>query len=191
MAWSLAQLKDYIYQTAPSYGIDPNVAWSVWSKEGANSGVFNGPGGTPGSGWYATYQNDAGHSLGPFQLYDKGLGATFKAQTGLPISPDTIKEQADFSLRQASQGGWTPWHAAANTGVSKWAGIDGKGGGAPTGNVDSGIGAGFLSTDFGGGTLSGLDATAPTDTGPSAVSDAQLQALANYYGTGSDTQSAW
>jgi hypothetical protein len=154
MAWSLSQLKSYIFQQAPAYGIDPSVAWNVWSREGANTGVFNGPGGTPGSGWYSTNQNDGGHSLGPFQLYDQGLGATFTRQTGLPISPDTMQQQADFSMQQVASGGWSPWHAAANTGIGAWDGI-----GTPSGSSPSSLG--IASGSAGGNPLAGVMSAIP------------------------------
>jgi hypothetical protein len=71
---SLSQVKEHIYSSARERGIAPDIAWLVLSHEGANKLVYNAPGGLPGSGWAS---GDSGHSAGPAQLYDKGLGPAF------------------------------------------------------------------------------------------------------------------
>ncbi len=89
-----------------------------------NKGVFNGPGGTVGSGWWSKNQNDGGHSVGPMQLFDKGLQQVFRRlYHDDPYDPHNMKDMADFSLDWAAKHGWGDWHAARNLGIGPWAGI--------------------------------------------------------------------
>lgn len=94
----------YIVQAAQKRGIDPNVALRVARSEGLNQ-----------------YTGDEGSSFGPFQLHYGnvapggnrvgGLGDVFTQRTGLDArDPRTWRQQIDFSLDEASKGGWGPWH---------------------------------------------------------------------------------
>lgn len=101
------EVEAYIRSAALSRGIDPNVAVRVAQSEGLNGG--------------ARAVGDAGSSFGPFQLHygglaggpnaGTGLGDAFTRKTGLHArDSSTWKQQVDFSLDQARQGGWGPWH---------------------------------------------------------------------------------
>lgn len=115
----------YIRQRAPFYGIDPDTAVRVAKSEGLAPNT-----------WQSNYRNKAGirePSYGPFQLlvggegtgFGSGLGNKFMQQTGLdPRNPATVNQQVDFALKQASQGGWSPWYGAAKVGVGRWDGIN-------------------------------------------------------------------
>jgi len=106
------QVVDYIQQAAALRGIDPNVALRVAQSEGLNS-------------WRSAIPGE--NSFGPYQLYTGGgLGNTFQRQTGLdPSNPAVWRQSVDFSLDQAATGGWGPFHGAANTGISRWQGLQG------------------------------------------------------------------
>ena len=88
-------LENYIRGSAAEHGIDPDIAMKVARSEG-----------------FSNYTGDNGTSHGPFQLhYGGGLGDTFTKETGLHASdPSTVRQQVDFAMRQARQGGWAPWH---------------------------------------------------------------------------------
>ena len=92
-------------------------------------------GGVDPAGWATP--GDQGSSFGPGQLHYGGvasggnsvggLGDAFTRTTGLNArDPSTWQQQIDFSLDQAAQGGWGPWHGAARVGVSQWQGIRGN-----------------------------------------------------------------
>jgi len=116
-------VEQYIRQRAPIYGIDPNVATRVAGAEAMN--VFDPT--QPDRG------GDGGSSFGPFQLHyggvnpsmpHPGLGDDFTAATGLNArDPSTWKQQVDFSLAHAAQGGWSPWMGAKAAGVAPFQGI--------------------------------------------------------------------
>ncbi|MGB6981219.1 MAG: hypothetical protein WBD78_01720 [Methylocella sp.] len=91
------------------------------------------------------------------QFPHPGLGDTFTQQTGLSAQdPSTWQQQIDFSLQQLAAGKGPQWstYAKASAGLSSNA-----------------------TSDYSSG-----DTAAPLDTGPGAVSDAQLTALGGYYG---------
>lgn len=111
------QVKQYIRYAAAQRGIDPETAVRVAESEGLNN-----------------YTGDNGSSFGPFQLHYGnvagggnavgGMGDSFTKATGLDArDPNTIKEQIDFSLDNARQGGWSQWHGAARAGIGNYTGI--------------------------------------------------------------------
>lgn len=98
------EVSGYISQAAAARGIDPNVALRVANSEGLRS-----------------YVGDDNSSFGPYQLHYggvakggnavPGLGDEFTKSTGLDArDPQTWRQQVDFSLDRAKQGGWGPWH---------------------------------------------------------------------------------
>jgi hypothetical protein len=109
----------YIRQAALQRGIDPNTALAVARSEGGltswnrQSDVI-----------MANGQREP--SFGPYQLYmNGGLGSQFQRQTGLDPRLEQNGPQAiDFALDNAKQNGWTAFHGAANTGISRWQGIN-------------------------------------------------------------------
>lgn len=109
----------YARQSALARGIDPNVALKVLRSEGLNPGV-----------WQSNVINALGQretSFGPGQLLvGGGLGDVFKSETGLnPADPSTWRQNIDFTLNKAAEGGWGPWYGAAKAGVGKWEGLRG------------------------------------------------------------------
>lgn len=109
------EVRNYIATEAAKRGMDPQVALKVWQAEG-------------GSNW----TGDQNSSHGPFQLHYggvaggrnavPGMGDDFTKATGLDArNPATWKEQTQFALDQAKQGGWGPWHGWHG---DKWAGIN-------------------------------------------------------------------
>jgi hypothetical protein len=117
-------VETYIRQAAVLRGIDPDTAVAVANSEGLRGYDPTRP----------DRGGDAGTSFGPFQLHygiegvtPKGLGDAFTAATGMSArDPSTWKQQVDFALDQAKTGGWGPFHGAANTGISQFAGINGR-----------------------------------------------------------------
>lgn len=114
----------YIRESATQRGVDPDIALKVARSEGLAPGV-----------WQSNVRNASGlrePSYGPFQLlvggkgtgFPAGMGNDFMSQTGLdPRDPKTVRQQIDFALDQAKQGGWSPWYGAAKVGVGKWDGL--------------------------------------------------------------------
>lgn len=113
-----AEVEDYIRNRATAIGVDPEIAVRVARSEGLNQ-----------------YVGDQGSSFGPYQLHYGGiapggnrvggLGDEFTKQTGLDArDPSTWRQQVDFSLAQAKQGGWGPWHGAAKVGIGERQGIN-------------------------------------------------------------------
>lgn len=108
----------YIRSYSSQIGIDPAVALRVARSEGGltswnrQSDVINA-------------QGVREQSYGPFQLYKNGgLGSDFQRQTGLdPALAENGPAATRFALDNAKQNGWTAFHGAANTGISKWQGI--------------------------------------------------------------------
>lgn len=110
------EMEAYIRLAAAKRGINPDVAVRVAKSEGLYR-----------------YAGDDNSSFGPFQLHyggvsrmpgmgGKGLGDEFTKYTGLDArDPRTIRDQIDFSLDRAKQGGWGPWHGWRG---DAWAGID-------------------------------------------------------------------
>jgi hypothetical protein len=155
-----SEVTDYIRQSAQRYGVDPETAVRVAQSEGLNN-----------------YIGDSGSSFGPFQLHYGGvagggnkvggLGDEFTRQTGLNArDPSTWKQQVDFSMQRASKGGWGPFHGAAKTGISKWAGI----GGMPGSSSAMASGGGTTSKSWGEAVDSGdfLGMLAHADAGEGA-----------------------
>jgi hypothetical protein len=100
---SQAEKEAFIRAEASKRGLDPDVAMAVAKSEG-----------------FTNYSGDQGTSFGAFQLHYKnnipglsngGLGDTFTKQTGLDARDrSTERQQIQFALDQAKQGGWAPWH---------------------------------------------------------------------------------
>ena len=87
---NVKQLASYIYNRAPNYGADPNLALGIALREGLNPNTV-GKGGNPDSG---------GYSYGPFQLFSGGLAPQFHKDTGLDQSdPSTQQAQVDWTLK--------------------------------------------------------------------------------------------
>jgi hypothetical protein len=115
-----AEKEAFIRSEAAKRGIDPTVAMAVAKSEG-----------------FSSYVGDRGSSFGAFQLHYGGvasggmavggLGDEFTKKTGLDArNPATEREQIQFALDQAKQGGWGPWHGWKG---AQFAGI-GQGGGS-------------------------------------------------------------
>lgn len=101
---TIADVEDMIRREAIARGIDPNVALQVAKSEG----LYTYKSSVPGE-----------ESYGPYQLYfgskgGGGLGPEFMRKTGIDPRTDrsraSIQAQVRFSLDQAVQGGWGPWH---------------------------------------------------------------------------------
>jgi hypothetical protein len=108
------EIQAYIRQVAARYGINPNTFLQVVKGE---------------SGFNPAAVGDSGHSQGIAQLYDKGLAPEFQQKTGLdPGDPSSWRQAIDFMGEKVAKGGqgWTPWHAAANQGISQFAGLGGQ-----------------------------------------------------------------
>jgi len=103
-----------IRRIAQEENIDPDVAVRVASSEGL--GQFTS--GIPGE-----------RSYGAFQLNvdsPSAMGNQFRRDTGLdPSDPNNEDATIRYALRQAKQGGWTPFHGAKNTGIGQFEGIRG------------------------------------------------------------------
>ena len=121
-----SEVKAYIRAQAAARGIDPDTAVRVALSEGLR-GWDTGRDGPSHAGDYKT-------SFGAYQLHyggsgisgmnAMGLGDDFTKQTGMDArDPKTWRAQVDFALNRAAKAGWTDWHGAANTGISKWEGI--------------------------------------------------------------------
>ena len=113
---------NYIRQAAIRNGIDPEVALRVAQSEG-----------------FDKYTGDQGRSFGDWQLFTGGGLGNEAEKAGINVrDPNTWKEQTDFALRKAREGGWGPWNGAKRVGIGNWQGI-GRGGDAGTsGNVTPG-----------------------------------------------------
>lgn len=123
-----AEVEAYIRQSAQSRGIDPSIAVQVAASEGL--------GADPTEAWQSRVVDEGRRepSYGPFQLlvggpgtgFPAGMGNDFVQQTGLdPRNAGTWRQQVDFALNQAAEGGWSPWYGAAKVGVSRWEGVKG------------------------------------------------------------------
>jgi len=121
------QVANHIVQSATARGIDPNVALAVYSSEGRTNYQSQVPNANSPNGYEQSY--------GPYQLYNKGLGAQFQQETGLSASdPTTWKQNVDFSMNYASKNGWSPWYGFNNTTYAsqgKYAGIGSEAGPVP------------------------------------------------------------
>jgi len=110
------EVDDYTRKVAQQYNIDPNVASRVLAQE-SSYGQARKPG-------------DNGTSFGPFQLHfapdGKAMGDQFMRDTGLdPRDPRTWKQQIDYAMMKAAQGGWKPWTTTMNKlGMNEWSGIN-------------------------------------------------------------------
>jgi len=123
--YDVNKLKQYIKANASKYGLDPNTALNVWTKEGLSDGVWqaNGVGGK---------YNTREPSYGPFQFlvgggntgWKEGMGNDFMRDTGLdPRDPKNVYAMADYAMAKAGQGGWSPWYAARDNNIGPWQGI--------------------------------------------------------------------
>lgn len=135
----------YIRESATQRGVDPDIALRVARSEGLAPGV-----------WQSNVKNARGlrePSYGPFQLlvggpgtgFPAGMGNDFMKATGLdPRDPKTVRQQIDFALDQAKQGGWSPWYGAKKVGVGQWDGLRGQEGASLQrdipGNMVAGLG---------------------------------------------------
>lgn len=125
---SQTEKEQFIRSEAAKRGINPNVAMQIAQSEG----FFNFQSQIPGE-----------TSYGAFQLHvtpggrGNHLGDLFQRATGLdPSKPENERAGIAFALDAARQGGWTPFHGAANNGIAKWAGIDRGGGGGSNSKTD-------------------------------------------------------
>jgi hypothetical protein len=113
-------IAEYIRERAPLYGVDAETAVKIADSEGLNNPY-----------------GDRGSSFGPFQLHyggikeagagmqGAGLGDAFTKETGLDAKDGTTwRQQVDYSLRHAADGGWGPWHGRHTAGVGEWEGIN-------------------------------------------------------------------
>lgn len=115
LPYNIAQ---YIYQQAPSYGVDPNLALGIANAEsGSANGALNG---NPDSG---------GMSFGPFQLFfssgnplgnnSPSVGTGFVNTYGVTPNASNWQQQVDYSLQTMSQpGGLGNWSTYNNQGSS-------------------------------------------------------------------------
>ncbi len=123
--YDVEALKQYIRDNASKYGLDPDTALKVWGGEGLKPGI-----------WQSNIVKNGVRepSYGPFQFYmGGGMGNQFQSATGLdPRDPKNVYAMADYAMSQAGKGGWSPWYAARNQGISQWQGIK-QGVAQPTG----------------------------------------------------------
>jgi|SRR5579864_422936 len=104
-----------IRRTAQKYGIDPDVAVRVAQSEGL--GTFGGD-----------LVNGKPTSFGAFQLHvaPGAMGADFQRDTGLdPSDPKNEAATIDYALKRAAEGGWSPFHGAARSGIGERQGLAG------------------------------------------------------------------
>jgi hypothetical protein len=111
-------IAQYIYQQAPAYGVDPNLALGIANAEsGSANGALNG---NPDSG---------GMSFGPFQLFfssgsplgnnSPSVGTGFVSAYGAAPNASNWQQQVDYSLQTMSQpGGLRNWSTYNNQGSS-------------------------------------------------------------------------
>lgn len=116
----LQEMEQYIRSAASQRGIDPNIAVRVARSEGLAPNT-----------WQSNVVKNGRRetSYGPFQLLvGGGLGDKFIQQTGYhPSDPNSWRQQVDFAMDEAKQGGWSPWYGAKAVGIGQWGGI-GEGG---------------------------------------------------------------
>ncbi len=126
------EIESYIREAARRRGIDPDVAVAVAKSEGGLDDPVR-----PG---------DYGSSFGPYQLHMAGMAGGGNEGSGLgdtalqhgidPRNPAHWRQAIDFSLDQAAQSGWGPWHGAQRIGLPNDAGLQGAKpigfGGVPT-----------------------------------------------------------
>lgn len=108
----------YIYQRAPTYGIDPNLAVGIARYEGLNPNTL-------GSSTFGN-RDARGYSFGPFQLYSGspdpskiapgGLAYEFQRRYGQAPSRENWQQQVDFSLEMMRDKGTSPWYAVRDQG---------------------------------------------------------------------------
>lgn len=108
----------YIYQRAPTYGIDPNLAVGIARYEGLNPNTL-------GSSTFGN-RDARGYSFGPFQLYSGspdpskiapgGLAYEFQRRYGQAPSRENWQQQVDFSLETMRDRGTGPWYAVRDQG---------------------------------------------------------------------------
>lgn len=139
---TVEQMTAYIREAAPGYGVDPDTAVRVARSEGLQPGV-----------WQSNVMKNGQReeSYGPFQLFmGGGLGNEFQQQTGLnPADKSTWKQQIDFALSKAKEGGWSPWYGAAKVGVDRWTGLRDQ----PAPSLKDGVRAAYASLNPNGGAI--------------------------------------
>lgn len=112
-----SDVEAFIANAARERGIDPNIALTVYRREGAG-------------GWQSSVVKNGIRepSYGPFQLYTGGgLGNKFQKETGLdPRDPNTWQQNVTYALDEAKKGGWGPWYGAKAAGITGFAGINGQ-----------------------------------------------------------------
>jgi hypothetical protein len=118
----VSEKEAFIRAEAAKRGISPDVAMAVAKSEGFNqySGDLDATGKPTSFGSFQLHYPGIGRNTAD------GLGSVFTSQTGLDArDPNTERQQIQFALDQAKQGGWGPWHGWKG---AQWAGIE-RGGG--------------------------------------------------------------
>jgi hypothetical protein len=95
------QYADIIRKVSLQEGVDPNALLKIYGTEGRTA-------------WFG----DGGHSIGPFQLHDRYLGAQFHGDRSR--SAHGVEDQARFVARYGkAHGGWSSdiWHGLRDQGV--------------------------------------------------------------------------
>ena len=95
---NLEEVRQYLRAKAQALGINPDVAERVARSEGLTKTLGEG--------------GDGGTSDGPYQLHvGGGLGDDYQKKYHHSIHDKRFwRDQVDFALEQAKQGGWGPWH---------------------------------------------------------------------------------
>jgi len=110
----VSTIENYITAEAKARNIDPNVALTVFRREGIGA-------------WQSTarWRGRREPSWGPYQLFTAGgLGNVFQRTTGLdPRDPSTWQENINFALDHASRHGWGSWMGAKAAGIRGFRGI--------------------------------------------------------------------
>lgn len=126
---TLAELEDYIRQSAAARGVVPDVAVRVAKQEHLNSLT------DPEKAWQSvqTYKGEVEPSFSPFALlvgegsenFGPGLGDEFIAETGLdPRDPNNVQATIDWAIDYAAENGWGKWNGAAAAGVGEFDGLE-------------------------------------------------------------------
>ncbi len=110
-------IASFIAKVAPKYGVDSATALAVARSEG---GLNNW---NRQSDYFRNGVRE--QSFGPFQLYKGGgLGNQFMRETGLdPAVAANGPAATEWSLKYASQHGWSSWYGAGKAGIGNWQGI--------------------------------------------------------------------
>jgi hypothetical protein len=125
------QIATYIYNQAPSYGVNPNTALGIAWSEGLNR---SNPLATNSDGSIGGVPNTA---VGPFQFGTAGLGGQLGINASTPW-----QNQVDAALKYMGSNGTGPWNSVGDQGGI--GAINGIGA-----NVASQFGIGGAATDSG------------------------------------------